>query len=602
MRGQWQALWERDSVRLSVLLVILVAFASSVTGLGNQFAFDDIGAIVENPMVTSLHAPWEYLTNSYWGPEQGNRLYRPLTVAAYGLQWAVGGGRPWVFHLANVVLYVLSSLAVLALLRVLLTQGAALAATLAWAAHPVHVEAVANVVGQSELLTAIPVLVAVTAYSRDRVAGALRIRTVALIAVCFAVALLSKEHGILLPALVLLVEGVFRGRRFASDVDGRAPVWLLTRVLVIGVVAYLVVRFAVLDGFAGDLPHPSLEGLPMGRRLWVMLALVPEFVRLFWWPVALYADYSPQLVSVLPSPGVGHLVGSGWLVITVTGVAYGWRRDRLVACALLWVVLTLGPISNILVATGVLLAERTLFLPSVGIALLAGRGIEVGWPRLVAFPKRWVRAALSALAGIALVAAIALSAQRQLVWVDNPTLFATSIVDAPHSFRFHYGLGQMFLARSAWKPAAAHLRTADSLLPGNDIIQFTLAVVLHHDNQCAEALRRYDRVLAMHPSDDGASIGRTACLLESQRLLEAREEALRGRGRGQSPLQFSRLLQLAESSLVATDTVDARNRWFRSGRLVSKPGAPLRVPVLTPRPRATGVPLQNASTRGEFRR
>jgi hypothetical protein len=584
MSARWMEAWQRDAGRLSVWLVLLVALASSVAGLGNLFTYDDIPIIVENPMVTGLHLPWEYLADSYWGPSRGNSLYRPLTVIAYALEWAVGNGSPLPFHLANIVLYVLSSLAVLALLRALLPKGAALAAALAWAAHPVHVEAVANVVGQSEMLTALPMLIAVTAYIRDRREGALRARTALLIAACFAWALLTKEHGIVLPALLLAAEFVFRGNLLAGDADGRKRAWLLARILVVEVVVYLVVRSSVLHGFAGDTPHPALDGLPMGERAWVMLALVPEFVRLFWWPVALYADYSPLAVPFLPSPGLGHLAGAGWMALALGLFIYGWRRDRVIAFGLLWIALTMGPISNILVATGVLIAERTLFLPSVGIVLIVGRVIAITWPHVAVFPKPWVRIAVPALAGVILLAAIARSADRQLVWEDNPTLFATTVVDAPNNFRAQHALGELFGAAGAWERAEPHLRTADSLFPGYDLVELSLARVLHFDDRCPEALPIYDRVLAKRPDAEIASIGRTACLLETRQLSDARDEALRGISRGLSPQSFGIMLQKAESSLVATDTVDSRNRWYRDGRPFSKSDARLRVPVLLARP------------------
>jgi len=588
MSARWMQAWERDGARLSVWLVLLVAFASSVSGLGNLFTYDDIPIIVENPMVTGLHLPWEYLADSYWGPSRGNSLYRPLTVIAYALEWAVGNGSPFPFHLANLVLYALSSLAVLALLRALLPKGAALAAALVWAAHPVHVEAVANVVGQSEMLTALPMLIALTTYIRDRRKGALRARSALLIAACFAWALLTKEHGIVLPALLLAAEFTFRGNLFAGDADGRKREWLLARILVVEVAVYLVVRASVLHGLAGDTPHPALDGLPMGERVWVMLALVPEFVRLFWWPVALYADYSPLAVPFLPSPGLGHLAGAGWLALSIGLFMHGWRRDRVIAFALLWIGLTMGPISNILVATGVLIAERTLFLPSVGIVLIAGRVIALSWPHVATYPKAWVRVAVPALAGFVLLAAIARSADRQLVWEDNPTLFATTVVDAPNNFRAHHALGELFGAAGAWKRAEQHLRTADSLYPGYDLVELSLARVLHFDDRCMEALPKYDAVLAKQPDAEIAAIGRTACLLESRRLSAAREEAIRGLGTGRSPEAFNLLLQKAESSLVANDTVDARNRWYRSGGAVSKSDARLRIPVLLSRPGGNG--------------
>ncbi len=589
MTGGWQETWERDGPRVSMLLVLLVALAASVSGLGNLFAYDDIPIIVENPMVTGLHSPWAYLTDSYWGPSRGNSLYRPLTVLAYALQSAVGNGSAFPFHLVNVALYAASALAVLGLLRTFLPQGAALAGALAWAAHPVHVEAVANVVGQSEMLTAIPMLLALTAYVRDRQAGALRARTAAIVVACFVWALLTKEHGIVLPALLLMAELALRGRGLASDAGARTHLWLLVRLLVLVTLAYLLVRYAVLQGFAGDSPHPALDGLRLGERIWVMLALVPEFVRLFWWPVELYADYSPPAVPLLTSPALGHLAGAAWLVVVAAIFIYGWRRDRVVAFALLWIGLTMGPISNIMIPTGVLIAERTLFLPSVGIALLAGRAIELAWPRIRSFPARWVRVAVPAVAGLVLVAGVVRSAERQLVWADNPTLFATTAVDAPNNFRAQHALGELFGSAGSWSRAETHLRAADSLFPGYDLLELSLARVLHFDDRCPEALPLYEAVLAKRPEAEIASIGRAACLLESRRLSDARKEALSGLGRGLSAEAFAMILQKAESSLVATDTIDARNRWYRAGGAVSRSNARLRVPVLLKKPGTSGV-------------
>src|SRR5262245_6303774 len=142
MTARWRAQWEANDARWSAFFVIAVAIAASASGLGNLFAYDDIPVLVENPMVTGLHSPIAYLTDSYWGPSRGNSLYRPLTVAFYAVQWALGKGSAFPFHLANVLLYAASALAALTFFRLFLKRTPALVAGLAFAAHPVHTEAV----------------------------------------------------------------------------------------------------------------------------------------------------------------------------------------------------------------------------------------------------------------------------------------------------------------------------------------------------------------------------------------------------------------------------------------------------------------------------
>lgn len=586
---RWRSTWEARPALWSGAAVLLVALLASASGLGNGFAYDDIPVIVENPMVQELHSLWAYLTDSYWGPARGNSLYRPVTVIAYALERAVGGGDPLPFHIVNVALYLATALGVLVLARELLSEGAALLAGLVWAAHPVHVEAVANVVGQSEMLAALPMLMALTLYVRDRRQGELRGRTVAWISVLFGFALLSKEHGIVLPALLLLAEATLVGTVLAPPGPTRPRSALLMRVMTLMVIVYVVVRLSILGAFAGDAPHPALEGLPVGQRLWVMLGLVPQFARLLLWPARLFADYSPLTVPLLTAPDPLHLVGAAWLLLLGALFMVTWRKDRVSAFGILWVGLTLGPVSNILIATGVLLAERTLFLPSVGLVLLVGRAAVLLAPRLARVEARWVHVAIPATVVLLLGAGTARSASRQPVWEDNATLFATTVVDAPDNFRAHHALGELFGGAGAWARAEEHLRIADSLFPGYDLIELSIARVLHFDDRCPEALPLYTTVLRRRPDAEVASVGRTACLLEVRQLSAAREEAILGIGRGLSVGPFGLLLQKAESSLVATDTVDDRNRWFRAGAPFSKSDARLKVPVLVMKPPASLV-------------
>ncbi len=581
--------WRDRPGLVSATLVLLVAFAATMTGLDNGFTYDDIPIVVDNPMVQQLHSPWAYLTDSYWGPSRGNSLYRPLTVIAYALERAVGAGSPLPFHAVNILLYAGAALALLVLLRQFLPAGAALLAAVAWAAHPVHVEAVANVVGQSEMLAGIPLLLAVTIYIRDRKHGALPGRSIAAICVLWAIALLSKEHGIVLPGLFVAAELAFRRRLFKADGDTNGSLLRLGAWMALLVLTYFTVRFAVLGGVLGDAPHPALEGLSRSARVWVMLGLSPEIARLLLWPARLYADYSPRAIPFLDAPTVDHVPGALVLLAFVVSVVVAWRRERsgVLLFALLWFPVTFALVSNVIFPSGVLIAERTLFLPSVTVVMALGWMAARLGPVLARSATPSIRVAIGvAIVGIVVVAT-AHSAERQRVWFDNPTLFATTVVDAPENYRAHHALGELFGGAASWDRAEHHLRIADSLFPGYDLLELSLARVLHFDDRCPEAVPIYDSVLARRADAEVAHIGRAACRLEMRQLSAARADAMAGIARGQSTGVWRMLLQKAESSLVANDTVDARNRWWRSGAPVSKSDARLKVPVLLLRPSAS---------------
>ncbi|MHB1298007.1 MAG: hypothetical protein ACYC0B_05695, partial [Gemmatimonadaceae bacterium] len=353
-------------------LVVVAVLAASMAGLDNGFAYDDVLLIVKNERVHDLRWPWEYMAESYWGPLRGDSLYRPFTLMGFAVQWAMGGGTPLVFHAVSVTLYAAVALAVLVLARELLEPAAATLAALVFAVHPVHVEAVGNIVGQSELVAALVVVSAVALYVRDRRRGALRGRTVVAVSSLFVVGLGVKEHVIVLPALLVAAEACLRRSHFANGADVAARARVLLLALAAVVTAYLTLRFSVIGEVTGDVAHPALSAIGAGARAWIMLGLAPEFVRLFLWPARLYADYSPQAVTLWPSPNPAHLLGAGALLLWVAALVAGIRRSPTLALAMIWVAVTLALMSNLLFATGVLIAERTLFLPSVGVALALG--------------------------------------------------------------------------------------------------------------------------------------------------------------------------------------------------------------------------------------
>jgi hypothetical protein len=90
----------------------LVAACAALPALGNGFALDDVYMIVENSRVHSLRAPWRFFAQTYWPPDRGAALSRPVTVLGFAIQWAAGGGSPAVFHIVSLVLAAATAAAV----------------------------------------------------------------------------------------------------------------------------------------------------------------------------------------------------------------------------------------------------------------------------------------------------------------------------------------------------------------------------------------------------------------------------------------------------------------------------------------------------------
>jgi hypothetical protein len=547
--------------------IAVLALLSSVTGLGNGFAYDDRWIILENDRVHSLHQSWRVFNETYWPNIRGAALYRPLTILLYAVQWAVGHGSPRVFHVVNVALYVTACVLVLWLALQCLPRGAAWIAAALFAVHPVHVEAVGNVVGQAELWTAVTMIGAVAIYLRDRRNGLpLASRSAFLIMGLYAFGMLVKENAIILPALIIATDLFLvkdrRPWRERADSLASLMVWM-------GLLAavFLWVRVRITGEVGGDVSHPALHNLGMGARSLVMLGLVPEFARLFVWPAQLYADYSPQAVPIETTWQPDAIAGALMVGSLVVLFLVCWRRAPLVSFGLAWLAISLAPVSNVLIPTGILLAERTLLVPSVGVVLIAGFGAAWLLPRLAIQP-RLVRLAAGGALALVLTLGASESAERQYTWKSGMSVFQTLAADAPLNFKSHYTYGGWLFEQKRSMDGEHEWRKAISLMPEYHGVYVDLAHKYREGHICRAAIPNYQKGLSIEPSLPLARVGLVACYLELAQWHRARSESRSAIADGFYRRAFDYMIEVADSGLVASDSVDATNKWAGHHRIV----------------------------------
>ena len=400
------------SPRRLYLVVGLCALIVHVGALWNRFALDDLWIVANNPLVQDPTGWWRAFAEPYWPGNLTGTLYRPLAVASFALDRLLDGAT-WM-HAVNLLWHAAAAVAVAALARSWAGAGAALAAGLVFAVHPVHVEAVANLVGRNELMAAAFTLLAVHA-------GLVR-GSPAWSAAAFGAGLLSKENAAIAPALV--VWGWMVG--LAPRPAPRRLAWFAAGWVVVGA-AYAALRYAVLHDYAAwHTVAAAFTGQPpMVIRVNAVAAL-SDVARLLLFPLRLSADYSPDHRTVVTSIlELRFLLGATCLVAWAVLLARVWRRGKTVeAFGLGWIGIALLPVANLLFPTGVLVAERTLYLPSAGLALALG-----------AWWRQLDRHRLGLLLGGVVVAGGLRSALRVPAWRDNQAVAATLLEDAPASYR-----------------------------------------------------------------------------------------------------------------------------------------------------------------------
>jgi hypothetical protein len=378
--------------------------------LANRWAWDDVPIIYYNPLIHAPGAVWRAFVSPYWPAQMGGAMYRPLPIATYAIDWHVGSV-VW-FHALNLLWHAAASVAVAALAYRLAGERAAWVAGLVFAVHPVHVEAVANIVGRSEIMAALFALLAVyAALVTDSPLASLA---------ALAGGLASKENAAVVPGLIVLgwILGLYRPTRRRMAVY--AASWAVLAVI------YGLVRWSVLHEFARikNMAAVFVGASPFDVRL-TATAELADFARLLVFPLTLRVDYSPAertLVTSVLDPR--FLIGFACLVFWALLVWFTWRRGRTVeAFGLGWIGIALSPVANLIFPAGVLVAERTLYLPSVGLALAVGSWL----PR--AAPQRW-----PLVVGVLVVLGGARTALRVPVWRDDHSVVLSEFEDSPHSF------------------------------------------------------------------------------------------------------------------------------------------------------------------------
>ena len=435
-------------------LVALIAIAVYANSVVNEFAYDDWWIIRENARLHQLRDLREIVLTPYW-PRFGESLglYRPLTVLWFAVQWAIGGGHPAVFHVVNVLMHAAVAALVWRLLRHFASPGAALAGAALFALHPVHTEAVANVVGQAEMWAALAVVGASVVFLGRPADRPLSLARLLVIAALYAVGLFAKEHAIVLPGVLVALELARRPMPLREYVarNGR---WIGAGVALLGavVVTYLVVRVGVLGSITGQDAAPQYPFLREEYRVFSALRAWPEYMRLLFFPADLSADYSPAVVMPVEGSFTPMMMLGALILVALVALAASTPWRPAIGLPAAWFIITVLPVSNLLFPIGVLLAERILYLPSVAFALL----VAFAWDavaRRTDSPAPEARR--SRTLALALCAVLAVwfgwrTWQRNPDWKTTASVIDSVIRDHPESYR------------AQWHAAALAYRLGDT--------------------------------------------------------------------------------------------------------------------------------------------
>jgi Flp pilus assembly protein TadD len=492
---------------VALLALTALVYAPS---LGNGFTYDDPSVVSDASELLShprlavrLFTP-DYFTLS------GESTFRPIVTLTYILDWQVGGGQAWAFHLQSLLWHLFTVGCLVVLLSRLGAGPFVAAATSAiYAVHPALTEAVDAIAFREDVLaTAFGVLGLVTLTGTWPRSAAARL---VIGTGCFAAALFSKESGLVFVALLPLTHWAIQRRAEPRDPWHSRHLGQYVAVALC-VVAYLVVRF-------GLLPAPGRYGIDVSDSLSHSAATgivaVGHYLFLVLWPSPLCPDYR-GVVAYVTSLADWRLWTSAMAVAGLS--VFAWRRRQaspLIWWGWAWFLISLVPVLN-LVPIPMFMAERFLYLPYVGLVTFAVGSLV---PR-----QSWPSRPMVAATVTILCVFSGLTWMRHRAWSSNESLWRATLDDFPNAPGALHGYGSVLVEAGRYVEAVGYFRRVmDDPGIGPDrraVVARELGFAQISLGQVAEAITSYEASLAATPTSM-AHQNLALVLLRLDRLQEA---------------------------------------------------------------------------------
>jgi tetratricopeptide (TPR) repeat protein len=461
-------------VALIAVLVVLV-FANT---LSNRFNFDDPSVLLDNTAVHGLSA--ENIKKVFTSVPNSLE-YLPVRDLTYMVDYELWVLDPFGYHLSNLIYYLAACLAMYLLLSRLAarwTEDAPLVAflaTLIFSVHPVHVESIAGIAQRKDLVMGLFSFLALWVFLvyKDRKGNGIWL--LALSISLMALALLSKALAVVIPLIVLLLNHFYsrEGKETRKKKALETALYFLVA-FVITLVNFLIARGTGIVRPGGDSP---LERLPTALRAvfyYLKMLFVPYPLKM-WHEFRISEGFSEPSV-LLALAGTAALVYLTWRLR---------RNYQILSFSLAWYLLALLPVSGLL-PTSTVIAERYLFLPSVGFSLSAGWSSYKGRTMLKTRSQSATRA-LTVLFLIVVTVFSAISFQRNADWKNMETLLLSDLKLEPDSYKITKALGRYYFRNRRYDEAFRYFSELKRLEPKDAEYEFHLALLLLNEGKYGEA-------------------------------------------------------------------------------------------------------------------
>lgn len=431
------------NVRFFYLIIAVFAFILYGNTLSNYYSLDDSYVTSVNPVVQKgIKAIPEIFTSNYisMNAEEGgqhNYGYRPMAKASFAIEWSIFRGNPHVSHFFNVLLYALTGLLLFSLLRRLLKNQNILLpflTVLFFMAHPLHTEVVASLKNREELFSFLGALLSVRYFLKWNETGKKINILWALLA--FAFGWLSKVN---IMTFIIIIPLIFY---YFTDVKPKKII--IASLMIIGVIALLLLIPRLFLGTSVRpmqfIENPLQFAPTLSQRIGTSMMVLLFYLKMlvFPHPLVFYYGYNMIPIATLANPLV-------WLSLLIHVALFGYavytiRKKSVLSFAILFYLVNISIFSNLLAPPTGIVAERFLYIASLGFCLALTYGLFKLFkanPNDIVIPAK-ARNFVVLLAILICIPAMAKTIDRNKDWKTEMTLYEADMPNLVNSAKANY--------------------------------------------------------------------------------------------------------------------------------------------------------------------
>ncbi len=506
------------------LFVAVIGFLLYFNTIFNDYALDDRAVIQENKFTKQgIAGIPTLLTTFYWAGFWGENagLYRPLSMVTFAMEWQFSPNNPHVGHVTNLLLYALTGFLLFRMLRRMMPKHNVLLPfiiSLLFIAHPIHTEVVANIKSRDEILCLLFFILSIDNLLIYTDSGS-KWRLVVAVGSYF-LCLFAKESGIAFILIFPVILWFFRDFSFKAILSKTWP-------FAATVAVYFIIRMMILGtnvtGKAYTYLDNSLVAAPdLMSRFATAFYMLGKYLKILLIPYPLSYDYSFQEI---PFYSWGNFQAFLPLMTYAAGFIFAVRcflkNDKSIfAFGILFYLLSLAVVANVFILIGATMADRFLYIPSLGFCFIVGFGLMRLFPEKVGKNVKMTTNSLFNRNKWALLLTVAIlipysveTVARNRDWYDNTTLFVADAHSATGSSRVRTNYGVVLLQKfdktspenekntAYLDKSIVEFKAAIKIDPNHPMAYMNLGAALYQKNEYNDAIEALKTSISLDPSE-----------------------------------------------------------------------------------------------------